>query len=265
MEWLLYLLLGAVAGVLAGLFGVGGGVVIVPILLLVFDALRFAPELAVHTAVGTSFATIVLTTLAATRAHHAMGNVDWPLWRVFLPGLLAGVGLGAAVASLLQPATLRAAIAVFLLLVSIQMLSRWQPPRLFEHESARLHIVAAALVGWFSAFFGIGGGSLTVPYLNACGRTMKAAVATSAACGVPIALAGALSYMLLGWQRSSDIVWTSGYLYWPAVLGIALASVPCARYGARLASAVPDLLLRRLFAMLMMAMGLYLVGSANTG
>ncbi|MBT8151650.1 MAG: sulfite exporter TauE/SafE family protein [Gammaproteobacteria bacterium] len=261
MEWLLYLLLGAVAGVLAGLFGVGGGAVIVPMLLLVFDLLNFAPALMVHTAVGTSFAAIVLTTLASTRAHHDMGNVEWPLWRIMAPGLLFGVMFGAWVASLLDAATLRTAIAIFLLLIAMQMLSRWQPPAVFERESRTGHVVAGAGIGWVSAFFGIGGGSLTVPYLNACGRPMKNAVATSAACGVPIAVFGALSYLVLGWSASRDVAWTSGYLYWPALLGIGISSVPCARFGAQLASKLDDATLRILFALFILTIGVYLIAS----
>ncbi|MGB5324019.1 MAG: sulfite exporter TauE/SafE family protein [Pseudomonadales bacterium] len=258
MAWLLYLLLGAAAGVLAGIFGVGGGVIIVPILLLVFDALQFAPELAVHTAVGTSFAAIVLTSAASTRAHHAMGNVEWPVWKAMAAGLLPGVAIGAWVASELDAAALRTAIAVFLLMVAVQMSSRWRPPAIFRQAASGMHLGAGLFIGWVSAFFGIGGGSLSVPYLNACGRSMKQAVATSAACGVPIALCGALSYLFWGWSHSRGVAWTTGYLYWPALLGIGISSVPCARFGAQLASTLPDAVLRGLFALLMLVVAVYL-------
>lgn len=263
MEWLLYLLLGAVAGALAGLFGVGGGAVIVPILLLVFDALHMFPDIGVHIALGTSFGTIVLTTLASTRAHHQFGNVEWPVWRIMAPWLVLGVAVGAWLASQLGGNVLRTAIALFLLLVGLQMITRWQPPALLAGSGAATHSVAATVIGATSAFFGIGGGSLTVPYLSACGRSMKVAVGTSAACGVAISISGALSYLAWGDVQTRDIPYTTGFLYWPALLGITIASVPSAKWGAGLASRLPERSLRRYFALLMLVVGSYLLWTSQ--
>ena len=251
MEWVLYLLLGAVAGTLAGLFGVGGGVIIVPILLFVFGLLDFSDSFAVHLAVGTSLACIVFTSLASMRAHHLLGHVCWPVWRRMTPGLVLGVATGSWLASRLPADTLRAAIALFLLFIALQMLSRWQPPAVFARSGRRMQLAAGALIGWASAFFGIGGGSLTVPFLNACGQSMKVAVGTSAACGLPIALFGACSYAYWGGLSGAGVAWATGYIYWPALLGISLASVPFSKIGAQLASRLSDKILRRCFGALM--------------
>ncbi|MBT8148321.1 MAG: sulfite exporter TauE/SafE family protein [Pseudomonadales bacterium] len=258
MEWLVYLALGALSGLLAGLFGIGGGAIIVPMLVVVFAAMEFAPAQAVHIAVGTSFAAIVFTSLASLRAHQLLGNVRWPVLRAMAPALVLGVCAGAWLASRLQGATLQRAVAVFLFVVALQMLSRWQPPQLFAQAGRKQHVVAGGTIGWVSAFFGIGGGSLTVPYLYACAVPMRSAVATSAACGVPIALFGALSYAYWGGQAGVSEAWTSGFIYWPALVGVGVASVPFAKVGARLAVRLPDAVLRRAFGCLLLMVASYL-------
>ena len=257
----MYLPLGAVAGIMAGLFGVGGGAIIVPMLLFVFAALQFAPEQVAHIAVGTSFATIVLTSLASMRAHHLLGNVRWSIWLGMAPGLVIGVIAGSWLASRMSAASLRSAIALFLLFVALQMLLRWQPPALFRGAGRVLQFSAGLCIGWVSAFFGIGGGSLSVPFLYACNQPMKAAVATSAACGLPIALFGALSFGYWGVQAGVATAWTTGYIYWPALVGIGLASVPFAKIGAQWAARLPDAILRRAFAGLLCAISFYLLVS----
>ncbi len=251
MSWLLYLLIGAFAGVLAGLFGVGGGAIIVPILIFIFTLQGFAAESLVHLAVGTSFATIVITSCSSIVAHHKLGNVNWSIFKSMLPGLALGVIACSVVAAGIEGGHLQLAIASFLMLVSIQMFFGLQSSTGIALPHPAVLAAGGGVIGGASAFFGIGGGSLTVPFLSLCRQPMKKAVATSAACGLPIALFGAATYAVQGYSLDTLPAASTGYIYWPAFVGIALASMPCARLGARLASRLPESTLKKSFALLL--------------
>ena len=257
-EWL-YLLVGASSGLLAGLFGIGGGAIIVPILIFVFAAQQLADSVHVHLAVGTSFAVIVVTALSSVVAHHRLGNVRWSIFRSMAPGLVLGVALGSLAAAQIGGEYLQRAIGVFLFLVALQMFFSLQPRRQFSLPGRGVQLTAGGLIGAVSAFFGIAGGSLTVPYLNACRQPIKYAIATSAACGLPIALVGALMYGYQGLAAPDLPPWSTGYIYWPAFFGIALISAPCARLGAQLSAGLSERLLKQAFALLLAAIGLRLL------
>lgn len=259
MVYLIYLLLGAVAGILAGLFGVGGGVIIVPVLLLAFAALDIAGSVATHLAVGTSLATIVITSISSVRAHHLKGAVLWPVFWLLAPGLAIGVLIGAQVAAHIPGDLLQLAIGVFLVLIGIQMGFGLQPGARGQLPGRPALLGVGSVIGFASALFGIGGGSLTVPFLSYCGVRMQKAVATSAACGVPIALFGAIGNIAGGWNHADLPAYSSGFVYWPALLGIALASMPAARLGAHLAHRLPAQKLKRLFALFVVTVGAYLI------
>lgn len=256
---LLFIAVGAFVGVLAGLFGVGGGAIIVPILIFIFTLQGFDAGLLVHLAIGTSFATIVVTSCGSVAAHHRLGNINWSVVKSMTPGLIVGVILGSLLAAELKGHYLQLAIAVFLILVAVQMFFAVQPKVIFGLPRGSLLASSGVVVGGVSAFFGIGGGSLTVPFLLACNQVMKRAVATSAACGLPIALFGALVYSIKGFAVSGLPSLTSGYIYWPAFVGIALASVPCTRIGAVLAARAPEKILKQSFALLLFLIGLQLL------
>lgn len=256
MTFLLYLLLGAVAGVLAGLFGVGGGLIIVPVLVLSFTAQGFDSAILTHLAVGTSLATIVFTSINSIREHHRRGAVRWPLFVWMSLGILAGSALGALTASSINGPLLQKIIGTFAILVAIQMALGLQP-KASGRQPGRPELVAAGgVIGWASAIFGIGGGSLTVPFLTWRSLPMPQAVATSSACGLPIAIASALSFMVLGWHAPGLPAWSLGYVYLPALAGIALTSMFFARFGARLAHRLSPRLLKCLFALLLFCVGL---------
>ncbi|GLR63638.1 sulfite exporter TauE/SafE family protein [Marinospirillum insulare] len=259
MVYLTYLVLGAAAGFLAGLFGIGGGLIIVAVLVMAFTALGFSPDVLVHLAVGTSLATIIPTSLSSSLAHHKKQAVKWGWVKFITLGLGVGALIGAWTASLLSGLALQAIIGVFVMLVSIQMVLKFQPkPK--EGEPASLVLTTAGgVIGWASTIFGIGGGTLSVPFLIWCNAPMRQAVGTSAALGFPIALFGTLGYLWAGWQHSSLPELATGYIYWPALIGISLASVPFARVGAKLAHFLPELLLKRLFALLLFLVGLKLL------
>ena len=255
MEFLLYMLLGAAAGVLAGLFGVGGGLIIVPVLVFSFTAQGFAPEVLTHLAVGTSLATIIFTSINSVLEHQRKGAVRWPIFAWMALGIFLGTGLGSLTAASLQGPLLQKVIGSFAILIAIQMALDLKP-RASRAVPGRLGLTAAGgVIGWASAIFGIGGGSLTVPFLTWRSVVMQQAVATSAACGLPIALAGALSFMLIGWERPALPAWSLGFVYLPALLGIALTSMYFARLGARLAHRLSPRLLKRLFALLLFCVG----------
>jgi len=256
VEFLLYLLLGACAGVLAGLFGVGGGMIIVPVLVFSFTLQGFDPQVLTHLAVGTSLASIIFTSMNAVREHHRKGAVRWQIFTWMTVGILIGAGFGAITAEAISGPHLQKIIGVFAMLVALQLALDFKP-KASRTVPGKVGLgLAGTVVGWASAIFGIGGGSLTVPFLTWRSVPMQQAVATSSACGLPIALVSALSFMILGWQDPLLPPHSLGFVYLPALLGIALTSMIFARFGARLAHRLSPRLLKRLFAALLFSVGL---------
>lgn len=255
MEFVLYLALGAAVGVLGGLFGVGGGTIIVPVLVLSLGAQGVDPAVLTHLAIGTSLASIVFTSINSVLEHQRKGAVRWPIFAWLALGILAGAGLGALTASSLQGPLLQKIIGVFALLIALQMALDLKPRAAGVVPGKPGLVAAGGVIGWASAIFGIGGGSLTVPFLTWRSVPMQQAVATSAACGLPIAAAGALAYMALGYGNAQLPAYSLGFVYLPALAGIAATSMIFARFGARLAHRLSPRLLKRLFAALLFAVG----------
>ncbi len=257
--FLIYLVVGAVAGVLAGLFGVGGGTIIVPALVLCFKWQGLGSDLQTHLAIGTSLATIVVTSISSTRSHHQAGAVRWPLVRWLVPGIAIGVWLGAFVATQLHGLQLQRLFGVFAWTIAAQMWFGWQPQGQQDIPGKVGLSLAGLAIGGASALFGIGGGSLTVPFLSWCRVRMQEAVATAAACGFPIALVGAFSYIWQGWAHQDLPAHALGFVYLPALLGIGITSLPCARIGAQLAHRWPAQKLKRVFAGFLLFIGAVLL------
>ncbi|MCW8959288.1 MAG: sulfite exporter TauE/SafE family protein [Gammaproteobacteria bacterium] len=254
-EWLAYGGLGAFAGLLAGLFGVGGGLVIVPVLALLFAAAGIADEVLMHLAIGTSLATIVFTSISSVWAHQRRGAVRWEVVWQLTPGIVLGAWLGAALAERLSGDYLRYVFGLFELSVALQMgLNLRASPHRSLPGRAGMGL-AGGVIGSVSAIVGIGGGTMTVPFLQWCNVPMRQAVATSAACGLPIAVAGATGFLFSGWENSHLPPLSSGYLYWPAFAGIVVASVLFAPLGARLAHTIPAVQLKRFFALFLALLG----------
>ncbi|MBF0152943.1 MAG: sulfite exporter TauE/SafE family protein [Magnetococcales bacterium] len=253
--FLMYAVLGAVSGVLAGLLGVGGGIVLVPVLVFSLETQGVVPAISMHMALGTSLAIIVITAMASIRAHHRRGAVDWSIVWQLTPGILVGTFLGSGLASHLSGTSLKRLFGFFALGLAFY-LAFGRPP-LANRTLPRVTGMAlvGSTIGCVSALMGIGGGSLSVPFMVWCNVAMRQAVATSAALGWPIAVAGTTGYIISGWNDLHLPPMSLGYIHLPAVLAVALSSVFCAPLGARWAHTISPLLLRRLFATLLLVLG----------
>ena len=254
----IFLITGAAAGLLAGLFGVGGGLIMVPALAWILPRQGFAESITMQMAIGTSLAVIAITSLSSTLAHHRRGGVLWPILARFAPGLVVGAIVGAFIADLLTGSVLKKIVGTGALLVSAQMLLNLAPkiPREKIMPGAVELISVGGIIGLLSSLIGIGGGSLTVPYMSFRGISMREAVGTAAACGVPIAWAGAAGFMLTGHNETALPAWTIGYVSLSAFAGIAVASTLTAPLGAKLAHTLHPLVLKRCFALLLTLIGL---------
>lgn len=255
----LYLVLGAIVGLLAGMLGVGGGLIIVPVLAAMFAAQDMPAEIIMHLALGTSLATILLTSISSVYSHHKHGAVSWSRAARLTPGILLGAWCGGLVAGALDSSVLKPVFAIFELCVAGYML--WGH-RVSAHEESPglLNFTASGgVIGTISALVGIGGGTMTVPWLMWYGSQIHRAIATSAAVGFPIALAGALSYLYSGWQHPLLPERTLGYIYLPALAGIILSSVLFAPLGAKLAHSLDTVKLKKVFAVLLILLATYLL------
>lgn len=260
-----YVVLGVFAGVIAGLLGVGGGLIIVPILVSLFVLQGFPSPVIMQLAVGTSLATIVFTSLSSMRAHHRRGAVNWPVMAQLSMGIVVGAWLGGVLAEWMGGLLLAALFGLFELTVAGQM-AFGRPPAPHRVTPGRLrNVVAGVVIGAVSALLGIGGGTLTVPYLVWHNVDVRQAVGTSSACGLPIALIGALGFVLVGWNVGALPPGSTGYVYWPAVIAISIASVASAPLGARLAHRLQQKNLKMVFAGFIGLLGLWMLFKSLPG
>jgi uncharacterized membrane protein YfcA len=263
-----YLIAGAFAGILAGLFGIGGGMIIVPALIYIFKAQGVPEATLTHIGIGTSLATIIVTSISSLRAHNSRGAVNWNVWKRMAPGLVAGSLIGAGIASVIQGNSLQALIGIGAFLVGLKILFM-KNKALEENDLSKLPSPAVqtglgGCIGIISAIFGIGGGTLTVPILSYCGLKIKNAVGTSAACGLPIASAGAVGFFVFGQFIDPNIKETLpngvlGFVHVYAFLCVSLASFFTAGIGAKLAHKLPATTLKKAFAVLLLIVGVKLV------
>lgn len=255
MFLLAYLGLGAFAGVLAGLLGVGGGIVIVPVLTFLFTSQGLPAPYIAHLALGTSLATIIFTSISSLRAHHARGAVDWQVVRRISAGIVAGTLAGSWVAAQLSTTALKVFFVIFIYYVATQMLLNIRPKPSRQIPGTGVMFGVGGIIGWVSSLVGIGGGSLSVPFMVWCNMSMHNSIGTSAAIGFPIALAGAAGYAANGLAAGALPPWSLGFVYLPALAGVSLASVVTAPIGARLAHSLPVAKLKKSFALLLIVMG----------
>ena len=226
----------------------------VPILTTLFLAQGFPLAQVVHMALGTSMAAIVLTSISSLRAHHAHGAVHWDVVRKITPGILVGTFAGTFIASRVNTAGLAIFFAVFMGYVSIQMLLNIKPQPSRELPGLAGMTAVGVGIGGVSALVAIGGGSLSVPFMTWCNLKVQNAIGTSAAIGLPIALAGTVGYLVNGWNAVGTPALTLGYVYLPALVLVSLVSMLMAPMGARLAHRLPVAMLKKIFAGLLMAL-----------
>lgn len=254
MEWQLlvaFLALGAVVGFMAGLLGIGGGGIIVPVLTTLFINQGFASEQVVHLALGTSMAAIVPTALSSMLAHHRKGAVIWDVVRKITPGVLFGTFAATFLAAWLSTRSLAIFFACFMAYVALQMWLGVKPKPHRDIPGFLKLSVAGSFIGGVSALVAIGGGTLSVPFLMWYNVNIRHAIATSSAIGFPIAVAGALGYMANGWHIQDLPGYTIGFVYWPAVLLVAAVSFFTTSLGANLAHSLPITTLKKVFSILL--------------
>lgn len=266
-----YVLAGVCSGLLAGMFGVGGGMIIVPVLVYCFNTLGgIEAGTAMHLALGTSLAVIVFTSINAVIAHHRRGAVEWGVLKGMTMGIALGAIVGAAITSWLSGATLHIIVGLFALTMAAQQARSALKGKRQRAENAAPYALpsrtwqygSGVLIGWASALFGIGGGSLTVPLLTFKGLNMHRAVATSSACGLVVALFGAVGNMAFGWGTSGLPPWSLGYVNLPALCGVAIASILSVHLGVNIAHRASGVQLKLGFSLLMACVGThFLYGS----
>lgn len=250
---IMYLAVGLLAGLLAGLLGVGGGLVIVPMLIFCFVKQGIQPDVIMHLALGTSLASIIFTSISSFMSHHRRGAVDWTVVKRIVPGILIGTFLGTLIASKLSTGFLKGFFCVFLYSVATQMILNKKPKASRELPGNVGMFGVGSTIGVASALVGIGGGSLSVPFMIWCNVAAHRAIGTSAAIGFPIAIAGALGYVVNNLHASDLPPYSLGYVYLPALLFIVCFSVLTAPLGAKLAHALPVDKLKRIFALFLYA------------
>jgi uncharacterized membrane protein YfcA len=259
---LVLLVLGAATGFAAGLLGIGGGMLMVPFITMILSARDFPREHIVHMAIATSLATIMFTSISSVRAHHKRGAVIWRIAALFTPGILIGSWLGPWIGTKMNSSALAAFFAVFVAFSATQMLLDKKPKASRELPGAPGMFAAGGIIGTLSGLVGAGGGFVSVPFMTWCNVKIHNAVATSAALGFPIALAGTLSNIYYGMNVQDLPSGSLGYIYLPALLVISLASVTTAPLGARTAHSLPVKTLKKVFAYMLYALAVYMLYKA---
>lgn len=242
------LAVGAIVGILAGMLGIGGGLVIVPVLVYLFTTTMQLPlDVAMPMAIATSLSTIILTGLSSSRAHYKLGNMNTSIVGWCALGISVGAVAGAQIASSIPAETLKSVFAYLVFLIALRMVFGGKRESQ-HHTSAPILVVIGLVTGIVSAFMGIGGGALMVPALVWFRVNVKLAIGCAAFCGLVIALFGTASYIHAGWGHPGLPEWALGFVYLPAALGIVLTSVFTASTGAKISNRLDTQLLKKIFA-----------------
>jgi uncharacterized membrane protein YfcA len=235
---------------------VGGGLIIVPVLAFIFSAHHFPEQYVMHLALGTALASIIFTSVSSLRAHHAHGAVNWKVWREITPGVVIGTLLGSVLAAYLSALFLKAFFVVFVFYVGTQMLLDIKPKPSRELPGLPGMFATGNVIGVVSSLVGIGGGTLSVPFMTWCNIRLHQAIGTSAAIGLPIAVAGAVGYVANGLAVNNLPAYSMGFIYLPALGAIVAASILTAPLGAKLAHRLPVKKLKKIFAVLLYTLGM---------
>ncbi|MDG2346743.1 MAG: sulfite exporter TauE/SafE family protein [SAR86 cluster bacterium] len=264
VEIFVYVSLGAVTGLLAGMFGIGGGSILVPSLIFIFYGMGFDGSIIVLLAIGTSLASIFFSAVSSAISHHSKGSVEWPLVLPLSAGMVLGALIGAGYAASLSSDSLKLIITIFLMVVGVEMITGYSQTlankgKGFINLSKFVSPFHGGWIGFLSSIIGIGGGSFTTPLMIAGGYNIRKGIGTAAACGVPIAAAGAMGYMYYGQTDTNLPIGTLGYIFWPAVLCISLASIFTAKIGANISHSIPEKTLKISFGIFLIIVGIMVI------
>jgi uncharacterized membrane protein YfcA len=248
--WLAYLVLGLLVGFFAGLLGIGGGIIIVTMLVFMFGVQGFPADRIVHLALGTSMASIVFTSLSSVRAHHAYAAVRWDILRRAVPGVVIGTVLGTVLADALPSHYLAIFFTGFVYYSAAQMWLDLEPKPARALPGVAGMLAASVAIGAISSLVGAGGGVISIPLMILCNVSMRHAIGTSAALGLPIAIAGTAGYILTGLGQDHLPPLSLGYVYIPALIGLVIGTFVTVPYGARAAHRLPVPILKKIFGVI---------------
>lgn len=250
------LLLGAFVGFLAGLFGIGGGLIIVPSLVFLLPMAGIPPEYLMSTALGTSFATIIITAFSSAQRHHKLGNVDVQTSKSFIPALMVSVFLSGLIVSNLDAKLMSKIFAIMVLYLATRMLFSLKKRPKNKPLTVKSTIIGGSIIGSLASMAGIAGGAFIVPFLNDRGVDMKRAIGTSSFCGAFLGLSGTISFIISGWGLDAMPNYSLGYIYLPALFGITATSFFTSKLGANAANALPVPILKKAFAVLLVCIAI---------
>ena len=249
--WIIYLLMGLFVGFFAGLLGIGGGLILVTLMVYLFTLQGFPADRLLHLALGTSITSIVFTSISSLRAHHKHGAVRWDILRTAVPGLVIGTLLGTLVADQLKSKYLAIFFVIFVYCSAVQMFADIKPKATRQLPGKAGMTSVAVIVGVFSSMVGVGGGVMTIPLMSLCNVPMRQVIGTSAALGLPIALAGTVGFIVMGLGKDHLPALSFGYVYLPALAGIVLGTFVTVPWGAKMAHNMPVTRLKKIFAVIL--------------
>lgn len=236
----IYAVAGACAGLISGILGIGGGIIIVPSLLYIFYRNpSFPPDLIMHMAAGTSLAVMAFTTQSTVRAHSKASGILWDVYKRLSPGIIIGTICGALLADQLPTHLLKTFLGLFMLGIGIKMLIKDEITPARNLPKIWSIGLISGLIGLNSGLLGIGGGTLIIPYLNYCGLELRKSIPISALCTMTVALVGALTFMITGSKETTLPLYSTGYIYWPAVACLAILCSIFATVGAKVSYVIP--------------------------
>lgn len=235
-----FALIGAFTGFMSGILGIGGGMIVVPALAYMFHySDKIPPDYQMHVAAGCSLAIMIFTAMSTIRAHQKKGELLWSLYHLLWPGIILGTIIGALLADLLPTEVLKIIFGGFLIIISIKMLSDVHVEHLERMPGKKVTAAISSFIGMLSGMLGVGGGTLIIPFLNMCGVETRKIPGISALCTLTVAMVGSVLFMITGANASGMPSFSTGYIYWPAVLWVAIPSVLFAPVGAHMTYAVP--------------------------
>ncbi|MCK4869770.1 MAG: sulfite exporter TauE/SafE family protein [Gammaproteobacteria bacterium] len=252
MHFILYLIIGAVAGTLSGLLGIGGGLIVIPALAWVYTRSGIAPHLIMHMAAGTSITAMIFTASSSLIGHLKRKAKVWPVYKKLALGVIIGTVLGAIFGHFLPDNILRILFGLFIFFVSFRMLLATKPKPTRTLPGKFGTSLIGFIIGAKSGILGIGGGAITIPVLSYCNVPTRNIVAISVACSLTIALIGSITFALTGMHATNLPAWSTGYIYWPGFLGISITAPLCAQFGAYFSHKLPVTTLKRILGVILL-------------